>query len=267
MTQNRFWFDVRNYIDMVHDEFLMTDEFQTKESLWSAFWDGTEDKHPYHGEGNTACDKAYKKGRRMMGAKMQDKVQDLSVAWGRWSKQPTATRHGRGVQLRFKDGTNIGAHYALVESGAVSASHVPMLHYRENDGYPCDMVSGKTMARKDYAEDRRAQQECGRMAHGYDGRAVDDCPIVSFEGIVLRGNLRVMAGMLAARWQSDEQYIDHLRNHCQKYGFTEDDVAEYRHPRLVVVVSRQKGHQYAPEDFVRYESVVVEQKRSDATTL
>ena len=60
----------RNYIDMVHDEFLMTDEFVTKESLWSAFWDGTEDKHPYHGEGNKACDKAYKKGRRMMGAEM-----------------------------------------------------------------------------------------------------------------------------------------------------------------------------------------------------
>lgn len=257
---NRFWFDVQNYIDMVHDEFLMTDDFQTRESLWAAFWDGVQGHKPYHGEGSVVCDKVYKKGKRMEGAEIGPFTQDLSTAWGRWSKQLAAVVHGRGVQLHFQDGSMQSAHYALVESQAVSPSHIPFAHYQENDGYPCMLNSGETMATKDYSAMSDKQKMCGLMARDYDERAIVDCPIVSFEGIVLRGNLRAMASLLAARWNTDGRYTDYLWDHCVQYGFSQDDLRQFLHPRLVIVASRQRGHQYSANDFVRYAECNIEKK-------
>jgi len=257
--KNRFWFDVHGYIDMMHDEFAESGISVTKGELEKAFWDGVENKPLEDSDAkNEALKKVWQKGGRYKGSRRGDRwLQDMSAAWGRWSKQKVGITHGKGIAIVMPGGEMTGGHYVLAECGAASPSHVPFIHYVENQGFPCDIETGRTMAVKNYAADIKAQRECGDMAREYDQRAAENTPIVSFEGIVLNGQLRVMAGMLSARWGLDGMYIDWLRDHCLQYGFTAEDVMKYEHPRLLVVASRQKNHQWSREEFSKMAHAVV----------
>ena len=259
MEQNRFWFDVNNYIEMVHDEFLMGDDFQTKEDIQNAFWDGADGKPNDRYIPHPALMKAYQKGNRLRATtiegKQEDFLQDLSAVWGRWSKL-TKLLHGKSATIPLYKNGEITGHWVIAESGAASPSHWAAGGYTPTIGYPSD-IDGATMATKDYQTDRAAQKMCEMISRNYDERAITEAaPVtVSFDGVVMCGNLRTMAGMLAAHRGTDNAYIDYLRNHCLDYGFKTEDIDRYHHPRLLFMTKRTAKHRYSKEEFERFASI------------
>ena len=115
----------------------------------------------------------------------------------------------------------------------------------------------KLLATKDYQTDRAAQKMCEMISRNYDERAITEAaPVtVSFDGVVMCGNLRTMAGMLAAYRNTDGAYIDYLRNHCSDYGFKVEDIDRYHHPRLLFMTKRTAKHRYSKEEFEKFASL------------
>ena len=131
-------------------------------------------------------------------------------------------------------GRTIKGHFELVESGAVTPSHNPET-FAPTEGYPTN-ENGSSINDRDYEHDEAAQQSVRQKAGVYDQRAYQEPVIVSREGVVLSGNDRTMAGMIAADNGTDTQYVESLLQDAPMYGFTSDQVKEYNHPRLVFVL-------------------------------
>ena len=121
--------------------------------------------------------------------------------------------------------------YVLCESGVVTPSHDPLNGFRKSIGFPTD-ANGQTVNDRDYERDIDAQKITRQIADKYDNRALQS-PVVVSQGIVLSGNGRTMAGMLAARQNTDGSYICYLMSHASKYGFHANDVSMFEHPRCV----------------------------------
>ncbi len=131
-------------------------------------------------------------------------------------------------------GLNIKGHFELVESGAVTPSHNPET-FAPTEGYPTN-ENGSSINDRDYEHDEAAQQSVRQKAGIYDQRAYQEPVIVSREGVVLSGNDRTMAGMIAADKGTDTQYVESLMQDAPMYGFTDEQVKLYAHPRLVFVL-------------------------------
>lgn len=131
-------------------------------------------------------------------------------------------------------GLNIKGHFELVESGAVTPSHNPET-FKPTEGYPTN-ENGSSINDRDYEHDEAAQQSVRQKAGIYDQRAYQEPVIVSREGVVLSGNDRTMAGMIAADNGTDTQYVESLMQDAPMYGFTDEQVKLYAHPRLVFVL-------------------------------
>lgn len=132
------------------------------------------------------------------------------------------------------DGSTITGHYVLTEAGAASASHDPNNAFAPTEGFPID-ENGQNVNDRDYSHDKDAQHMVENMGAAFDSRALQTPVIVSQDGIVLSGNNRTMSGDLAAAQGTDKAYVDHLKQYGSMYGFTHDQVASMKHPRLVFV--------------------------------
>ena len=140
--------------------------------------------------------------------------------------------HGATDEIALPNGETIKGHYVLVESGAPTASHQSDNGFAETEGFPVD-ENGQNVNDRDYKRDEEAQRVTRHMADNYDQRAVQSPVIVSKDGVVLSGNGRTMAGEIAARQGTDTKYNDYVRANAGKYGFTEEQVSQYKHPRIV----------------------------------
>lgn len=141
---------------------------------------------------------------------------------------------GMSTTRTLAGGLNIKGHFELVESGAVTPSHNPET-FRPTEGYPTN-ENGSSINDRDYEHDEAAQQSVRQKAGIYDQRAYQEPVIVSREGVVLSGNDRTMAGMIAADKGTDTQYVESLMQDAPMYGFTDEQVKLYAHPRLVFVL-------------------------------
>lgn len=90
------------------------------------------------------------------------------------------------------------------------------------------------------------------MSADFDGRALGfDSPIVvTQDGVVTSGNNRTMSSKLAARKGTDTKYIEALKKRAKKFGFTADDVARFKHPR--VVFETVHSGDYTTDEFAKY---------------
>ncbi len=140
--------------------------------------------------------------------------------------------HGATDEIALPNGETIKGHYVLVESGAPIASHQSDNGFAETEGFPVD-ENGQNVNDRDYKRDEEAQRVTRHMADNYDQRAVQSPIIVSKDGVALSGNGRTMAGEIAARQGTDTKYNDYVRANAVKYGFTEEQVSQYKHPRIV----------------------------------
>ncbi len=151
----------------------------------------------------------------------------------RWESAPKV--EGNEDALTLPDGSTISGRYILTEAGAASPSHDVNNAYAPTEGFPID-ENGQSVNDRDYQCDKDAQQKVEGMAGNYDNRALQDPVIVSKDGVVLSGNNRTMSGDLAARQGTDRAYNDYLTQFGhKKYGFTPEQVASMRNPRVVFV--------------------------------
>ena len=145
--------------------------------------------------------------------------------------------YGATDEIITASGVRVKGRYVLCESGVVTPSHDPLHGFCKSDGFPTDS-NGQTVNDRDYERDIDAQRITRQIAEKYDNRALQS-PVVVSDGIVLSGNGRTMAGMLAARQNTDEDYIKYLKSHAAKYGFVEADVQGFVHPRCVFVTNEK----------------------------
>lgn len=150
----------------------------------------------------------------------------------KWESAPKAEGHEDALTL--PDGSTINGRYILTEAGAASASHDINNAFAPTEGFPIDK-NGQSVNDRDYAGDKDAQRIVEQMAGEYDNRALQDPVIVSKDGVVLSGNNRTMSGDLAAQQGTDTAYNEYLRKFGRKYGFTPEQVAGMKNPRVVFV--------------------------------
>lgn len=151
----------------------------------------------------------------------------------KWDAAPKV--EGNEDALTLPDGSTISGRYVLTEAGPASPSHDANNAYMPTEGFPID-ENGQSVNDRDYMRDKDAQQIVEGMAGNYDNRALQDPVIVSKDGVVLSGNNRTMSGDLAARRGTDKAYVDYLAQFGhRKYGFTPEQVAGMKNPRVVFV--------------------------------
>ena len=157
--------------------------------------------------------------------------------------------YGYADKIATPSGLKVKGKYLLAESGAVTPSHDPFNSFCKSEGFPADS-NGQTVNDRDYERDTFAQTVTRGIADKYDEQALTIPPIVSKDGIVLSGNGRTMAGMIAAKYDTDKDYIDYLRDFPQKYGFTTEQVESFEHPRLCLVAD--DDYPYTTEIFAAF---------------
>ncbi|MBD5317863.1 MAG: hypothetical protein HDS09_01145, partial [Bacteroides sp.] len=150
----------------------------------------------------------------------------------KWDVSPKVDGHPDVITL--PDGSTLTGHYVMTEAGAASASHDADNAFEPTEGFPIDK-NGQSVNDRDYKRDRDAQQIVHNMADAYDSRAMQTPVIVSKDGIVLSGNNRTMSGDMAAAQGTDGAYLEYLGKYGVKYGFTPEQVATMKHPRVVFV--------------------------------
>ena len=165
----------------------------------------------------------------------------------KWNKAEKVD--GRMDEIVLADGTTLTGHYVLHESGASSASHDVTKGFAKTEGFPLD-VNDNSVNDRDYEKDRDAQEHTRGMARRYDQRALQSVPVVSSDGVVLSGNGRTMAGELAAAEGTDGAYVDYLKRHADRFGFTEEQVGSMAHPRVSFVPD--EAMPYTAETFARF---------------
>lgn len=140
--------------------------------------------------------------------------------------------------------------WKLVEADAPSASH-DEITFHKTEGFPT-AKDGSTINDRDYEHDTAAQETVIDIASDFDGRALGfDSPIVvTQDGVVTSGNNRTMSSKIAARKGTDTKYIEALKKRAKKFGFSADDVAKFKHPR--VVFETEHTGDYTTSEFAKY---------------
>lgn len=156
---------------------------------------------------------------------------------------------GNNDEITTASGVRIKGRYILTESGAITPSHDPLNGFRKSEGFPMDS-NGQSVNDRDYERDSDAQRITRDISSQYDSRALQSPVIVSKDGVVLSGNGRTMAGILAARDNTDSAYVGYLLQFSQKYGISKEDVIRFTHPRLVFKVN--DDFKYTAETFAMF---------------
>jgi hypothetical protein len=144
----------------------------------------------------------------------------------------------------------ISGKWKLVEADTPAASHDERT-FHKTPGFPAN-DDGSTINDRDYERDRAAQEAVMEIAAGYDMRALSfDSPVaVTKDGIVISGNNRTMSSKIAARRGTDGKYIEALKKKAGKFGFTAEQISEFRHPRVVFELDHNEG--YSTEQFAKF---------------
>ena len=143
---------------------------------------------------------------------------------------------GNESEIITASGQSLKGCYMVCECGAFTPSHDPLRGFSPSVGFPCD-DNGQSVNDRDYLRDMAAQEITRTIAQDYDGRAIQSPVIVSPDGVVLSGNGRTMAGILAAHDGTDSKYIAYLQKAAGNYGIMADDLKRFSHPRIVFVLS------------------------------
>lgn len=191
---------------------------------------------------------------------------EVRTAWFRLQKWLPKPLHGCGVTLTLRDGSEVVGHYMIVESGAVTPCCNPFGQWTASKGFPKDDDDTPVVG-KAYQKDYNLRSMVINMGDHYQTDNIEQPVVVSFEGVVMTGQIRSMAGIRAARHQTDALYIEWLRNHCLTLGFSLDELAEFDHPRLVVYLRRGEVKHYSLDEFLNYNDAEVAFRKMQQSSL
>ncbi|MDR0684391.1 MAG: hypothetical protein LBF83_04620, partial [Spirochaetaceae bacterium] len=144
----------------------------------------------------------------------------------------------------------ISGKWKLVEADTPTASH-DETSFHKTPGFPTT-DDGSTINDRDYGHDKEAQEIVMEIGADYDGRAVsvDNPVIVTKDGIVISGNNRTMSSKIAARKGADKGYIEALKKKAKKFGFTPEQIDQFKHPRVIFETAENKG--YSTDQFAKF---------------
>jgi hypothetical protein len=140
--------------------------------------------------------------------------------------------------------------WKLVEADTPTASH-DETDFRKTPGFPTN-ADGSSINDRDYEHFEANKEGVFNIASDFDGRALkfDNPVIVTTDGIVISGNNRTMSSKIAAKKGTDVKYIEALKKRAKKFGFTEDQVGQFKNPRVVFEVENKGG--YSTEQFAKF---------------
>ena len=185
--------------------------------------------------------------------------EDDSVEGLRKKYESTSQRiQGRPYRMLLANGEKLPGHWYLVDAFSITPSHnvndkvaTPKgMGFGKSRGFPT-VGGGNNANSRDYERDPFSARQVVEMANNFTGRAVgvDNPIVVTQDGVVLSGNNRAMSSMLAAKQGSDTDYIETLLERAYMFGFTEDQVMEFEHPRVVFQV---ESSSYTSADFHKF---------------
>lgn len=258
---NSFIFNIDQFCESVFNEFRGTEFEESLETIKGVFKSTlttgfTDAAYPNkNGARRPASMKAWMKAGdfKRKGYKWGDTLQDTTTASNRLYTTGICW-HGNKGSFTLPTGEVLNGTWELHEASALTPSHDALNGFQKTDGFPVD-GNGQTMNDRDYERDIEAQRITREIAANYDSRAIQSPVIIcSLNGIVLSGNGRTMAGVLAAEQDTDSLYIDYLYNHCREYGFTEDVLDRFDHPRLVLGVpfGLHRGDRFTAATFAQF---------------
>ena len=157
---------------------------------------------------------------------------------------------GNRKTVTLANGEEVKCHYKLVEADAPTASHNEIT-FQPTDGFPTN-EEGKNINDRDYQNDKDAQQSVIDIANNYDSRALSNPPVVTKDGIVVSGNNRVMSSKRAVANKTDKKYIKSLKEQVEDFGFKEEDLDNFYHPRLVLEIDEEHVGDYTTKEFAKY---------------
>ena len=157
---------------------------------------------------------------------------------------------GNKKTVTLANGEEVKCHYKLVEAEAPTASHNEIT-FQPTEGFPVN-EEGKNINDRDYQNDKDAQQSVKDIANNYDSRALNNPPVVTKDGIVISGNNRVMSSKLAVKNKTDKKYVKSLKEQIEDFGFKEEDLDSFYHPRLVLEIDEEHVGDYTTKEFAKY---------------
>lgn len=143
------------------------------------------------------------------------------------------------ITRTLPNGEKMKGRYALVPAMAVTPSH-DSENFSPSKGFPT-LENGKSPNDRDYQLEQNRAAEISR-ANKFDGRAIDNVPTATSDGVIIDGNGRTISGQIAARNGTDGLYNEALQERLPTLGFSKeqyDAVAKEGSPRLVFISSEK----------------------------
>lgn len=156
--------------------------------------------------------------------------------------------YGREKTIILANGEKLRGKYVISEAGEFVPSHDPF-SFSKTKGFPIN-EEGRTVNDRDYEKDKDAQKMVLIRANKFDGRAISNPVIVTKDGIVVSGNDRTMAGIIAAQQGTDKEYLEMLTNEADMYGISPEDLKGFKNPRISIELERDIP--YTTETFARF---------------
>jgi hypothetical protein len=119
----------------------------------------------------------------------------------------------------YVGGKQVHGVWKLVEAAAPSASHDEET-FKKTPGFPLT-AEQSTINDRDYEHDKDAQEFVITIAQDFNGQALDmgSPVVVTQDGVVISGNNRTMSSKRAANHNSDQEYIEVLKEYrASQYG-------------------------------------------------
>ena len=213
------------------------DEIKTASTRWQA---DTSEIPPNQGTATTEATSSI--------AQPEGKSSAIKQIRNKYESTQSITGNKKTVTL--PNGTKIKCHYKLVEAESPTASHDENT-YSPTPGFPSSQ-DGKTVNDRDYYNDKDAQESVRKIAAHFNSLAIESPPIVTKDGIVISGNNRTMSSKLAAKNGTDTAYMADLKEMIDEYGLKESDLADFKHPRLILEMDAEHEGDYTTEEFAQF---------------
>jgi hypothetical protein len=239
---------------MSYEEF---DKLPDKDKMTYNYWVRREyDKIVKHYEGM--------EDKKDIEAILTQKLQEFTKRYGKEPSRAAKKSDFEKIQERYQSAASVTGDedeiqigkdpipgvWKLVEADTPTPSHDETT-FHKTPGFPAGK-DGSTINDRDYGHDKAAQEAVISIGADFDGRAlkVDDPVIVTKDGIVISGNNRTMSSKIAARKGTDAEYIEALKKRAKKFGFTGDQINQFKHPRVVFEV--ENSGEYSTEQFAQF---------------
>lgn len=168
---------------------------------------------------------------------------DFHLVTEKWDAAPKV--EGNVSSTRVGD-RKVKGKYVLVEADGPTASHDPYNNFQPSKGFP--MVEGLSANSRDYT-DPQTRKSTELDAQKFNEKALHETSVVTRDGVVISGNGRTIMSQIAAKNGTDAEYLEALNEEAANYGFTPEQIAQFKHPRVYFQVDPSEEIEYSVSTF------------------